>query len=211
MLGVGIDWAEHADQVALGRPGEGVVEMFFIAHRPEAVARLIERIAVLEPDPAEVRVAIETKHGHLVEALLEAGYAVVPVNPDLVARRRGPARKKDDSEDARILCLLALDRHQVLRPLIPHGEAAAELRAIARDDERVARDERRLLNRLRADLMAAAPFSRLRRRSSSRSAVVRPSERRPSSRSACRTHLLRVSLEIPRSRAICRWDFPDSR
>jgi transposase len=157
VLGVGIDWAEDANQVALGRAGEGVIEEFSIAHRPEAVTGLIERVSLLEPDPAEVRVAIETKHGHLVEALVEAGYAVVPVNPDLVARRRGPARKKDDGEDARILCLLALDRHSVLRPLIPHGEAAAELRAIARDDERASRDERRLLNRLRADLIAVFP------------------------------------------------------
>jgi transposase len=157
MLGVGIDWAEDADVVALGRPGQGVVEVFSIPHRPEGVARLIERIGALEPDPAEVRVATETKHGHLVEALVDAGYTVVPVNPDLVARRRGPARKKDDVEDARILCLLAVDRHQALRPLIPHGEVAAELRAIARDDDRAARDERRLLNRLRADLIAAHP------------------------------------------------------
>jgi transposase len=157
VLGVGIDWAEDSNQVALGRAGEGVIEEFSLAHRPEAVGRLIERIASLEPDPAEVRVALETKHGHLVEALVEAGYAVVPVNPDLVARRRGPARKKDDGEDARILCLMALDRHSVLRPLIPHGETAAELRAIARDDERASRDERRLLNRLRADLIAAFP------------------------------------------------------
>ena len=34
---------------------------------------------------------------------------------------------------------------------------AAELRAIARDDERADRDERRLLNRLRADLIATFP------------------------------------------------------
>lgn len=157
MLGVGIDWAEDADQVALGRPAEGVIEEFGIPHTPEGVARLIERIGTLEGDPAEVRAAIEAKHGHLVEALVDAGYAVVPVNPDLVARRRGPARKKDDGADARILCLLACDRHTALRPLVPHGEMAAELRAIARDDERAARDERRLLNRLRADLLAVFP------------------------------------------------------
>ena len=41
--------------------------------------------------------------------LLDAGFTVLPVNPDLIARRRGPARKKDDAEDARIACLLALD------------------------------------------------------------------------------------------------------
>lgn len=128
-----------------------------VEHAPGAVQELIERIARLEPDPAEVRVVLETRHGLLVERLLEAGYVVLPVNPDLVARRRGPARKKDDAEDARIACLLALDRFARLRPLIPHGELAGELRAIARDDERAARDQRRLANRLRQDLIAAFP------------------------------------------------------
>jgi transposase len=84
------------------------------------------RISGLEPDPAEVRVVIETSHGVLVEQLLDAGFTVVPVNPDLIARRRGPPRKKDDAEDARIACLLALDGFTSLRPLIPHGLVAAE-------------------------------------------------------------------------------------
>jgi len=53
--------------------------------------------------------------------------------------------------------LLALDRFQPLRPLIPHGELAAELRSLGRDDERACQDERRLLNRLRADLLAVFP------------------------------------------------------
>jgi hypothetical protein len=157
MLGVGIDFAEEFHLVALGRPSEGVIEVVRVDHTPAALESLVGRIAALEPDPAEVRVVLETSHGALVERLLDAGYVVVPVNPDLVARRRGPARKKDDAEDARIACLLALDRHATLCPLIPHGPLAAELRAIARDDERAARDERRLLNRLRADLIATFP------------------------------------------------------
>jgi len=157
VLGVGIDWAEEFHLVALGRPAEGVIEVVRVDHRPQAVSALAERIARLEPDPAEVRVVIETRHGLLVEALVEAGYTVLPVNPELVSRRRGPARKKDDAEDARICCLLALDRHAGLKQLIPHGELAGELRSIARDDERACRDERRLLNRLRADLLAVFP------------------------------------------------------
>src|SRR5512132_4185475 len=138
VLGVGIDWAEAFHLVALGRPAEGVIELRRVEHTPAAVDQLITQIATLEPDPAEVRVVIETR-------------------PDLLARRRGPARKKDDAEDARIACLLALDRHTSLRPLIPHGQQAAELRAIARDDERAARDQRRLLNRLRQDLISTFP------------------------------------------------------
>lgn len=157
MLGIGIDFAEEFHLVALGRPGEGVIEVRRVEHTPDDLARLFEQIAGLEADPTEVRVVLETRHGMLVEALLDAGYVVVPVNPDLVARRRGPAKKKDDAEDARIACRIALDRFERLRPLIPHGEVATELRAITRDDERAARDERRLLNRLRADLIATFP------------------------------------------------------
>lgn len=157
VLGVGIDWSEEFHLVALGRPGEGVIEVVRVEHIPRAVDALVANIAILEPDPAEVRVVIEARHGMLVERLAEAGYVVVPVNPDLIARRRGPAKKKDDTEDARIACLIALDRFERLRPLIPHGEIAGELRAIARDDERAARDERRLLNRLRQDLITTFP------------------------------------------------------
>jgi transposase len=157
VLGVGIDRSEEFHLVALGRPGEGVIEITRVEHSPTAVDALVERIAGLEPDPAEVRVVLETRHGLLVERLVDAGYVVVPVNPDLLARRRGPAKKNDDAEDARIACLIALDRHERLRPLIPHGEIAGELRSIARDDERAARDERRLLNRLRRDLISTFP------------------------------------------------------
>lgn len=157
MLAVGIDWAESFHDVALGRPGEGVIEQFRIEHSAAGVARLVGRALALEPDPAEVRVVLETRHGVLVETLADAGFTLLPVNPDLVARRRGPAKKKDDAEDARICCLLALDQFLDLRKLLPHGDLAGELRAIARDDERAARDQRRLLNRLRADLLATFP------------------------------------------------------
>ena len=135
MLGVGIDWAEDFHLVAVGRPGEGVIDVARVEHTPAAVAALVARIG----------------------GLVDAGYTVLPVNPDLVARRRGPAKRKDDAEDARIACLLALDQYTELRVLVPHGDLAGELRAIARDDARACRDERRLLNRLRADLAATFP------------------------------------------------------
>lgn len=157
LLAVGIDWAESFHDVALGRPGEGVIEQFRIEHSAAGVGRLVARCLDLEPDPAEIRVVVETRHGVLVETLLDAGFTLLPVNPDLVARRRGPAKKKDDAEDARICCLIALDQFMDLRKLIPHGDLAGELRAIARDDERAARDQRRLLNRLRSDLLATFP------------------------------------------------------
>jgi hypothetical protein len=157
VLGVGVDWAESFHDVALGRPGEGVIAQFRVDHGLAGVQRLVARCLELEPDPAEVRVVLETRHGLLTEALVDAGFTVLPVNPGLVSRRRGPAKKKDDAEDARICCLMALDAYLELRKLIPHGQIGAELRAIARDDERAVRDERRIGNRLRADLLAVFP------------------------------------------------------
>ncbi len=94
MLGVGIDWAEEFHLVALGRPGEGVFDIARVEHDPRSLDALIARINELEPDPAEVRVVLETSYGMLVERLLDAGYAVVPVNPDLIARRRGPGQEE---------------------------------------------------------------------------------------------------------------------
>jgi Transposase len=145
VLGAGTGWAEEFHVVALGSPGAGVTGVVRAGHRPQAVSALVEHIAGLEADPAGVRVVTGTRHGLPVEALVEAGYTVLPASPELVSRRRGPARKKDDAEDARICCLLALDRHAGLRRLIPHGQVAGELRPVARDDERACRDERRLL------------------------------------------------------------------
>jgi hypothetical protein len=126
VLGIGIDWAEEFHVVALGRPDVGVIEIARVQHRPAAVAALVAKITRLEPDPAKVRVVIEPRHGLLVERLVEAGDVVVPVNPEVIARRRGPAKKKDDAEDARIACHLALDRFAPGNPLIPHGETAGE-------------------------------------------------------------------------------------
>jgi len=45
-------------------------------------------------------VVLETRHGLLVEALLDAGFTVVPVNPDLVARRRHLVVFPPPGEDA---------------------------------------------------------------------------------------------------------------
>ena len=79
---VGIDWAEEFHLVALGRPGEGVIEVVQVGHNPRAVDALVDKIVELEPDPAEVRVVIETRHGLLVDRLVDAGFVVVPVSPD---------------------------------------------------------------------------------------------------------------------------------
>jgi hypothetical protein len=77
LLAVGIDWADSFHDVALGRPGQGVTEQFRIEHSTAGVARLVSRCLELEPDPAEIRVVLETRHGVLVEALVDAGFIIL--------------------------------------------------------------------------------------------------------------------------------------
>ena len=90
MLAVGIDWAEQFHDIALGTAEEGVIEQFRIEHGPAGVSRLVARCLELEPDPAEVRVVLETRHGLLVEALVDeecsipvdgSGRAYLPDDP----------------------------------------------------------------------------------------------------------------------------------
>ena len=44
MLGVGIDWAEAFHVVALGRPGEGVVQVLRVEHDKPALEALLDRL-----------------------------------------------------------------------------------------------------------------------------------------------------------------------
>jgi hypothetical protein len=72
MLGVGIDGAEQFHLVALGRGENGAFEVTSVERTPAAVTALMSRIVGLKPDPADVRVVIETSHGVLVEQLLDS-------------------------------------------------------------------------------------------------------------------------------------------
>jgi transposase len=107
-----------------------------------------------------VLVAIERPDGLLVEGLLEAGYVVYALNPKAVERYRERTRVaggKTDPADAELLARILVtdrDRHQ---PLQPSSALVEELRILARQDETAARDQRRLLNRLRQDLLAVFP------------------------------------------------------
>jgi transposase len=160
MLLVGIDWAEEEHAACLLEEGGRVVQRLRVAHTAAGLKRLHGAIAGAEPDPAAVLVALERPDGLLVTSLLGAGYTVYALNPKSVERYRDRARTgggKSDPADAELLARVLLtdrDRH---RPLLPSSERAQEVRAVARDDERAARDQRRLLNRLRLDLLDVFP------------------------------------------------------
>jgi transposase len=142
---VGIDWAseEHAVHVmdADGRK----VKAFMIEHTRDGFDLLVERLSKLGP-AASVPVAIERPDGRLVDVLLEAGHAVVPVSPNAIkAWRDGEviSGAKSDAGDAEVIAEYLRMRQHKLRVLAPFSDATRGLRAVvrARDalvDQRVA-------------------------------------------------------------------------
>ena len=160
MLLVGIDWAESEHAACLLSEQGQVLRRLRVGHDVAGVDRLIDTIGELEPEPGRVLVAIETAHGLLVSALLEAGFTVYAINPKSVERyrtRTRVSRAKTDPADAELLARILLTDRERHRPLSPSSAERDEIRALARDDERAARDQRRLLNRLRQDLLLVFP------------------------------------------------------
>ena len=160
MILVGIDWGETEHAACLLTPAGVVQHRLRVPHTAEGLRQLQQVITAVEPDPATVLVALERPDGLLVTTLLAVGYTIYALNPKQVDRYRDRTRlagAKSDPADAELLARILLtdrDRH---RPLQPSSATVEELRAIARDDERASRDQRRILNRLRADLLAVFP------------------------------------------------------
>jgi transposase len=160
MLLVGIDWAETEHAACLLSEQGQVLRRLRIGHDLAGVERLLATIGELEREPSEVLVAIETAHGLLVSALLEAGFTLYAINPKSVERyrtRTRVSRAKTDPADAELLARILLTDRERHRPLSGSSAEREEIRALARDDERASRDQRRLLNRLRQDLLAVFP------------------------------------------------------
>jgi transposase len=160
MLLVGIDWAEAEHAACLLDVSGTVVRQFRVPHSAAGLRRLRAAIAAVESEPQAVLVALERAHGLLVDALLAAGYTVYALNPKAVERYRSRTRTagaKSDPADAELLARILLTDRERHRSLRPSSQQAEAIRALARDDERACRDERRLLNRLRQDLLEVFP------------------------------------------------------
>src|SRR5260370_3638227 len=80
----GIDWADdHHDAVVIDEQGQRVASCR-VAHTPEGLAQLVtflQGTVAAAPTRQELACLIETTHGLLITALLDAGLAVYPVNP----------------------------------------------------------------------------------------------------------------------------------
>jgi transposase len=158
---VGIDWGTEVHQVCLIDATRSVIETRRVAHDVAAVQDCLTWILTRSGVPADqVAVAIETPRGALVETLLERGVVVFAINPKQLDRFRDRftvAGAKDDRRDAEVLAdSLRTDRHAFRRVQVDDS-LIIQLRELARAEEALTCDLRRLTNRLRDQVYRTAP------------------------------------------------------
>src|ERR1019366_8849194 len=104
MFFAGIDWADdHHDGVVLDAAGKRVGSVHVAADGLERLVAFLQGVGGEEADLEQLACIVETSHGLLIGALLEAGLPVYPVNPDTVDRHRKPSGAKTDAIDAYLL------------------------------------------------------------------------------------------------------------
>jgi len=159
MLFVGIDWSDrsldfHARSAEGRVAAEGRVEPN-LAGMSELFARLEQHAP-----PSEVGVAIETAQGAWVQALLDRGYAVYPVNPKSAERFRealSAAGNKSDRIDCKVLAMMLAALHHDLKPLRPDAPDIVALRIACQDRVRLVEERTAKLNELLAVLKLYYP------------------------------------------------------
>jgi len=155
----GIDWADtHHDALVIDESGQQVSSLR-VSHTPEGVSHLISFLSSMVPTKEQMACIIETNHGLLIAALLEAGFAVYPVNPKTVDRRRGASGAKTDAIDAYVLAKTGRADLADLRQLKPDSPVVAELKALTRDQDALIQSQTRLVNQLTACLKAYYPVA----------------------------------------------------
>jgi hypothetical protein len=157
-----IDWADtHHVVVVINEQGQQVATKQ-VDHTVEGLAQLTAFLLGIVGAPErqeELVCIIETSHGLLIAALLEAGFPVYPVNPKTVDRHRKPAGAKTDAIDAYLLARTGRSDFADLRRLRPDSALIQELKTLTRDQESLIASQTRLVNQLTACLKTYYPVA----------------------------------------------------
>lgn len=152
----GIDWADrHHDLVVIDETGRKVAQLR-VEHSPEGLAKLVGFLRDIAPLD-QIACILETTHGLLITALLEAGAVLYPVNPKTVDRKRKASGAKTDLIDAYLLAKHGRSEFADLRRLEPDSPKLAELKALTRDQDALIQGQTRLVNQITACLKAYYP------------------------------------------------------
>jgi transposase len=149
---VGLDWAQDAHAVCVVNSDGEIVDRFEARHDRRGLDTLVRRLK-RHGEPSELPVAIERPSGLLVDTLMEEGFVVVPIHPNVVKAcrsRYSTVRAKSDPGDAHLLAdLLRTDGHR-FEPLLPLSDEVRALRAMVRGRDDLVAERIAVANQLRS-------------------------------------------------------------
>jgi transposase len=155
----GIDWGSQEHAVCVLNADGSVLTQFTVPHTAAGLSELVARLARCGPSE-RLRIGIERPSGLLVDTLVDAGYPVVPIHPNVIKASRPRYRAaggKSDHGDAYIVAdVLRTDGHRFASVKPPSDEIKA-LRALVRTRADLVRDRVALSNQLRALLESFWP------------------------------------------------------
>jgi transposase len=156
---VGLDWGSGAHAVCVIDAKGMVLDRFEVGHDRAGLAALVMRLQQ-HGAPEMIPVAIERPSGLLVDALVEAGFVVTPIHPNVVKacrpRYRAVAAKSDPGDALILADILRTDGHR-LRPLAPQSDAIKALRGLVRGRDDLVSTRVALANQLSALLASFWP------------------------------------------------------
>jgi transposase len=153
----GIDWADaHHDVAVVDEMGRqhGALQ---VAHSAAGLETLVTFLRGYAANPEQIACIVETTHGLLITALLEAGFPVYPVNPKTLEHWRKPSGAKTDTIDAYLLARKGRSDLGELRRLAPDSPLVQELKLLTRDQDALVQTQTRLVNQLTACLKSYFP------------------------------------------------------
>ncbi|MBK8266838.1 MAG: transposase [Planctomycetes bacterium] len=159
MLWAGIDWSDEALDYELLAEDGSVLLQGKVKPDVNGVADLFSRFDQ-QAAADQIHIAIETVHGPWVQALLDHGYCVYPINPksaDHFRKAMSAAGDKSDSIDRHVLALHLKSCHSKLRRLKPDDPALVALRIGCQDRIRLVEEKTAKLNELIAGLKTYYP------------------------------------------------------
>lgn len=145
----GLDWASRTHALCIVDARGAVRLQSDVEHTAVGLRQLMRELRA----HGARRIAIERPSGLLVDALVEAGFEVVPVHPNAVKATRPRYRShggKSDTSDAYLLAdLLRTDGHR-FKPLARQSDEIRALRALVRGRDDLVAARVQLANQLRS-------------------------------------------------------------
>lgn len=152
----GLDWASRTHAACVIDQRGTVVLQLEVSHDAAGLAELARRLR----QAGVSAIAIERPSGLIVDALFQAGLAVVPIHPNVVKATRPRYRShggKSDAGDAYVLAdLLRTDGHR-FKPLAAQSDEVRALRALVRGRDDLVAARVQLANQLRSLLESFWP------------------------------------------------------